>query len=211
MALARAVIAERSICLMDEPLSNLDAKLRHEMRLELRALQQKLGFTMVYVTHDQAEAITMADQVVLLNGGQVEQIDAPRALYETPRTTFAARFIGTPPMSLFDASALGERGDELEALAGGALYFGLRPEVVSPAETGQISAIIETVEFLGADTMLGCRISDEIITVRASGKSDYSPGAPITLSFAPEDLALFDRASGARLLKSRELVKALQP
>ena len=132
VALARAVIAERSICLMDEPLSNLDAKLRHEMRLELRALQQKLGFTMVYVTHDQAEAITMADQVVLLNAGQVEQVDAPRTLYDTPRTTFAARFIGTPPMSLFDASALGPRGKRLIAAAGGDLLIGLRPEDVQP-------------------------------------------------------------------------------
>ena len=91
---------------MDEPLSNLDAKLRHEMRVEIRALQQKLGFTMVYVTHDQVEAITMADQVVLLNKGKLEQAAAPRELYERPATPFAARFIGTPPMNLFPANAL---------------------------------------------------------------------------------------------------------
>ena len=211
VALARAVIAERSICLMDEPLSNLDAKLRHEMRLELRALQKKLGFTMVYVTHDQAEAITMADQVVLLKDGKVEQVDSPRALYDVPRTTFAARFIGTPPMSLFGASALGEKGAQLQEKAGAPLLIGLRPEAVSPANDGLIQAKIETVEFLGADTMLGCRVEDETITVRTSGRAEYLPGAPITLSFASEDLALFDKASGARLVKSTTLVEALQP
>ena len=199
VALARAVIAERSICLMDEPLSNLDAKLRHDMRLELRALQQKLGFTMVYVTHDQAEAITMADQVVLLNEGRVEQIDTPRALYEKPKTTFAARFIGTPPMSLFEADALGHIGASLKRDMHADLLVGLRPEVVRPVTDGPITARIENVEFLGADTMLGCRIGGELIIVRASGRMEYEPGTPIKLSFASEDLALFDKATGARL------------
>nr|WP_321457866.1 ABC transporter ATP-binding protein [uncultured Cohaesibacter sp.] len=210
VALARAVIAERSICLMDEPLSNLDAKLRHEMRVELRALQRKLGFTMVYVTHDQAEAITMADQVVLLNAGEVEQIDAPRTLYEAPRTTFAARFIGTPPMSLFEASALGAMGEKLEQEAGTPLLLGLRPEAISPASDGLLQATIGAAEFQGADTMLDCQIGDEMITVRASGRSDFSPGNTVSLSFAPEELALFDKASGARLLKSQKLVEALR-
>ncbi|WP_319410773.1 ABC transporter ATP-binding protein [uncultured Cohaesibacter sp.] len=210
VALARAVIAERSICLMDEPLSNLDAKLRHEMRVELRALQQKLGFTMVYVTHDQAEAITMADQVVLLRAGQVEQIDAPRALYERPRTTFAARFIGTPPMSLFEASALGPMGRQLEKDAGTNLLLGLRPEAVSPAEDGLLKATIAAAEFQGADTMLDCLIGNEKITVRASGRSAFVAGSAVSLSFAPEELALFDKATGARLLKSQKLIETLR-
>ncbi|WP_316863469.1 ABC transporter ATP-binding protein [uncultured Cohaesibacter sp.] len=200
VALARAVIAERSICLMDEPLSNLDAKLRHEMRMELRALQQKLGFTMVYVTHDQAEAITMADQVVLLNQGQVEQIDTPRSLYETPRTIFAARFIGTPPMSLFEASVLGDMGQQLERDADTKLLVGLRPEAVRPASEGALKAIVSAVEYLGADTMLDCKIDGELITVRTSGREDFTPGSEIALSFASEDLALFDKATGARLI-----------
>ena len=210
VALARAVIAERSICLMDEPLSNLDAKLRHEMRVELRALQQKLGFTMVYVTHDQAEAITMADQVVLLNAGQVEQVDAPRALYDAPRSTFAARFIGTPPMSLFEASALGDMGQKLSRDAGTELLLGLRPEAITPNEGGLLKATIAAAEFQGADTMLDCCIGDELITVRASGRSHFAAGSTISLSFAPEELALFDKASGARLIKSQKLVEALR-
>ncbi|TAM86513.1 MAG: ABC transporter ATP-binding protein, partial [Candidimonas sp.] len=100
VALARAVISEAPVCLMDEPLSNLDAQLRHEMRREIRALQQKLAITMIYVTHDQTEAMSMADRVVLLRGGKIEQHDTPERLYARPRTEFAARFIGTPPMNL---------------------------------------------------------------------------------------------------------------
>ncbi|OYW07677.1 MAG: ABC transporter ATP-binding protein [Rhodospirillales bacterium 12-71-4] len=100
VALARAVVAQAPICLMDEPLSNLDAKLRAEMRREIRALQQRLGITMVYVTHDQAEAMSMADQVVLMRDGRIEQDATPAELYARPATAFAASFIGTPPMSL---------------------------------------------------------------------------------------------------------------
>src|SRR5690606_12046846 len=102
VALGRAVISQAPVCLMDEPLSNLDAQLRHEMRREIRALQRQLGITMVYVTHDQTEAMSMADQVVLLNGGAIEQHDTPDRLYGSPRTVFAARFIGTPPMNLLN-------------------------------------------------------------------------------------------------------------
>src|SRR3979411_2246617 len=100
VALGRSIIAEARVCLMDEPLSNLDAKLRHEMRTEIRALQQRLGMTMVYGTHDQTEAMTMADRVVLMRDGRVEQNGAPEELYNRPATTFTARFIGTPPMNL---------------------------------------------------------------------------------------------------------------
>ncbi|MFQ6707484.1 ABC transporter ATP-binding protein, partial [Bordetella pertussis] len=100
VALGRAVISEAPVCLMDEPLSNLDAQLRHDMRREIRALQQELGITMVYVTHDQTEAMSMADQVVLMRGGRIEQLDTPDGLYARPATEFAARFIGTPPMNL---------------------------------------------------------------------------------------------------------------
>ena len=111
VALGRAIINEAPVCLMDEPLSNLDAQLRAEMRLEIRALQRKLGITMVYVTHDQVEAMSMADRVILLNGGRIEQNGTPVELYEQPANTFVARFIGTPPMNLLT----------LEPGAGGAI------------------------------------------------------------------------------------------
>src|SRR5687767_1604128 len=100
VALGRAIIAEAPVCLMDEPLSNLDAQLRGEMRREIRSLQQRLGITMVYVTHDQTEAMTMADRVVLLRGGRIEQVGSPEELYARPATAFAAGFIGAPPMNL---------------------------------------------------------------------------------------------------------------
>src|SRR5205814_5849622 len=100
VALGRAIIAEAPVCLMDEPLSNLDAQLRQEMRSEIRNLQRQLGITMVYVTHDQVEAMSMADRVVLLNRGRIEQNATPVELYERPANTFVARFIGTPPMNL---------------------------------------------------------------------------------------------------------------
>ena len=106
VALGRAIISERPICLMDEPLSNLDAKLRHDMRVELRELQTKLGFTMVYVTHDQIEAISMADKVVLLNQGKIEHAATAQEIYERPASIFTAQFMGTPPMNIIPASAL---------------------------------------------------------------------------------------------------------
>lgn len=192
VALGRAIIAERPICLMDEPLSNLDAKLRQEMRVELRALQQKLGFTMVYVTHDQAEAMTMADQVILLNQGRIEQADSPRALYEQPQTVFAARFIGTPPMNLIEAAALG---------AGAETLIGLRPEAISLGASG-LPATITGVEYFGPDSLLTCAIGtagvqDQIIA-RAPGQGHYAPGQPVHLRFAPEDLHVFGKTTGAR-------------
>ena len=123
VALGRAVISRRPVCLMDEPLSNLDARLRDEMRREIRALQRKLGLTMVYVTHDQTEAITMADQVVLMNEGRVEQVATPQDIYTQPATPFAARFIGTPPMNLLPQGALTGVPEDLPD----DLRVGLRP------------------------------------------------------------------------------------
>ena len=123
VALGRAIIAETQVCLMDEPLSNLDAQLRHDMRREIRALQQTLGVTMVYVTHDQTEAMSMADQVILLRAGRVEQDAAPADLYARPATVFAARFIGTPPMNIL-ALADGAQGAVIKGTQEGAVYRG---------------------------------------------------------------------------------------
>src|SRR5213082_2586773 len=129
VALGRAIIAEAPVCLMDEPLSNLDAQLRQDMRAEIRALQQKLGITMVYVTHDQTEAMSMADQVVLLNAGRIEQAATPRALYAHPATTFAASFIGTPAMNLLRLQDGHIAGSAVQAGAGE--WLGVRPESVT--------------------------------------------------------------------------------
>lgn len=197
VALGRAIISERGICLMDEPLSNLDAKLRHHMRVELRALQQSLGFTMVYVTHDQAEAMTMADQIVLLNNGQVEQVGTPRDLYGSPATVFAGQFIGTPPMNIFSPKVLSGMSQQMPRLSTD-VALGLRPEDIQLDPSGPITGTLKTIEYFGADALLTCTISGEDIVARVSGHTDLTVGAPISLRFNISNISEFDAATGVR-------------
>ena len=188
VALGRALIAEAPVCLMDEPLSNLDAQLRLEMRREIRGLQQSLGITMVYVTHDQTEAMTMADQVILLREGRVEQDAPPEALYARPATAFAARFIGTPPMNVL---ALDDRRRLL----------GVRPEdirVVGTKEPGAVEALVRSIEYLGADSIMMCAIGSQALAVRAPGRVALAPGAPVSLAWARDAAHLFDAETGRR-------------
>ena len=188
VALGRALIAEAPVCLMDEPLSNLDAQLRLEMRREIRGLQQSLGITMVYVTHDQTEAMTMADQVILLREGRVEQDAPPEALYARPATAFAARFIGTPPMNVL---ALDDRRRLL----------GVRPEdirVVGTKEPGAVEALVRSIEYLGADSILLCAIGRQALAVRAPGRVALAPGAPVSLAWARDAAHVFDAETGRR-------------
>jgi sn-glycerol 3-phosphate transport system ATP-binding protein len=206
VALGRAIIAEKPVCLMDEPLSNLDAQLRVEMRREIRTLQQKLGITMVYVTHDQTEAMTMADQVVLLREGRVEQDAHPGDLYARPATAFAARFIGTPPMNLLRL-ADGPRGAVVRGTDGPAVLegpgegrlLGVRPEAVALAETGGLAARVTAVEYLGADSIVACAVGTESMAVRAPGRVELAEGKPVQLCWPPEARHVFDAGSGARL------------
>ena len=184
VALGRAIIAEARVCLMDEPLSNLDAKLRHEMRTEIRALQQRLGITMVYVTHDQTEAMTMADRVVLMRDGRVEQNGTPEQLYNRPATAFTARFIGTPPMNLIP------RGDRL---------IGIRPEHVCIVSQGGHAAHVKTVEHLGADSIILCEVEGQPVAVRQDGFSKALPGEDIRLAWDVVHEHQFDQKSGRRL------------
>jgi sn-glycerol 3-phosphate transport system ATP-binding protein len=185
VALGRAIIAETPVCLMDEPLSNLDAQLRAEMRREIRALQQKLGITMVYVTHDQTEAMSMADQVILMRAGRVEQAASPDELYARPATTFAARFIGTPPMNILTPS---EAKD---------ILIGVRPEDVALGERG-VPARVQTAEFLGADTVVTCELGSQLLIVRIPGKISLQPGAAVHVGWPAEKVHVFDAASGRR-------------
>ena len=183
LALGRAIVAEARVCLMDEPLSNLDAKLRHEMRIEIRALQQRLGITMVYVTHDQTEAMTMADRVVLMRDGHVEQNGAPEKLYSQPATAFTARFIGTPPMNLIE---------------GGERTIGIRPEHIRIVSQDGRAARVRSVEHLGADSIVLCELDGQAISVRQDGFSKAAPGDEIRLVWAPSDEHQFDSTSGER-------------
>ncbi len=188
VALARAIIAERPVCLMDEPLSNLDAQLRHEMRVEIRSLQQRLGMTMIYVTHDQTEAMTMADQVILMRGGRIEQAGAPAQLYNRPETTFVASFIGAPPMNL---------------LQEGPLRRGVRPEHVrlgdGPAGAPRRSGAVATVEYLGADTIVSLTTdSGDRLAFRLPGASSLKPGDQASVWWDEQDESRFD-AEGRRV------------
>ena len=208
VALGRALIAETPVCLMDEPLSNLDAQLRLEMRREIRSLQQSLGITMVYVTHDQTEAMSMADQVILLRDGRVEQDAPPDRLYARPATAFTARFIGTPPMNILTladgaagAVVAGTDGPPQLPGRGTGLLLGIRPEDVRlavGARADGVGATVKSVEYLGADSILTCEVGGQTLAVRAPGRVTLTPGAPVRLSWSPDAAHVFDAQSGSR-------------
>jgi sn-glycerol 3-phosphate transport system ATP-binding protein len=183
VALGRAIVAEAAVCLMDEPLSNLDAQLRGEMRREIRSLQQRLGITMVYVTHDQTEAMTMADRVVLLRLGRIEQVGTPEELYARPATAFAASFIGAPPMNLMkhDGGLLGVRPEEMRLTAGEGL-----------------AARVETVEYLGADSLLALEAGGQPILVRVPGRAQARAGEQVRVAWDKRHEHRFDASTGGR-------------
>ena len=184
VALGRAIVAEAPVCLMDEPLSNLDAQLRGEMRREIRALQQRLGITMVYVTHDQTEAMTMADRVVLLRAGRIEQVGTPEELYARPATTFTAGFIGAPPMNLLR----GGRQDDV---------IGVRPEDMRLAAEG-LAAAVESVEYLGADSLVAARARDQPLMIRVPGRAPVRTGDAIRVAWDKSHEHRFDPHTGGR-------------
>jgi sn-glycerol 3-phosphate transport system ATP-binding protein len=202
VALGRAIVAEAPVCLMDEPLSNLDAQLRAEMRREILALQRRLGITMLYVTHDQTEAMSMADRIVLMRGGRVEQDAPPAEIYAHPATTFAARFVGTPPMNLFPLDrvefGLAVRGTNWPIVAAadgtGDLIGGIRPENLRLADRG-IAARVELAEYLGAETILDCTAGEAHLLARLPGRVDIGRGSDVHLT-TDQPIQLFDAATG---------------
>ena len=189
VALARAIVANQPLCLMDEPLSNLDAKLRASVRKDIKKLQIELGITVIYVTHDQTEAMSMADMVVLMKDGHIQQTGAPEDLYYKPRNTFVAEFVGAPPMALIDGAAL--RGCE------GAARIGLRAEDVSVAETGKgrLTCKVTECEFLGSETFVGLsHPGAEGLTVSMPGLRHLPVGEDLEIAFEDEALHFFDAA-----------------
>jgi len=184
VAMGRAIIAEAPVCLMDEPLSNLDAQLRGEMRREIRALQQRLGITMVYVTHDQTEAMTMADRIVLLRAGKIEQVGSPDELYTRPATTFTAGFIGAPPMNLMK-------------LNGAATVTGVRPEDMRLGSDG-LAARVESIEYLGADSLVAASSQGQSILVRVPGKTLARAGEEVSVAWDASAEHHFDAQTGGR-------------
>jgi len=210
VALGRAIIAESPVCLMDEPLSNLDAQLRAEMRGEIRALQKKLGITMVYVTHDQVEAMSMADRVILLSKGRIVQNGTPVELYETPADTFVARFVGTPPMNLLRLEA-GERGAAIAGGGGAAIlpgecvggFLGVRPEHIAISTDRGAPAQVQSVEYLGGDSLVACAIGGQPLSVRVPGSAGVAAGDVVMLAWPPGAQHYFDRDGARRALPER--------
>ncbi len=204
VAMGRAIVRRPRVFLFDEPLSNLDAKLRLQMRIELGRLHRSLGATSLYVTHDQVEAMTLADRIVLLEGGEVQQVGAPLELYSKPANVFVATFIGSPSMNLLPARVDGQavRGagfdvDLGRTVSAAEVTVGVRPEHVALAEAG-LGAQVEVVEPMGAESYVHCRAGDQLVTVRMDA-APPSAGESVHLAFAPEQVHIFDAASEARL------------
>jgi sn-glycerol 3-phosphate transport system ATP-binding protein len=218
VAMGRAIVREPQAFLFDEPLSNLDAKLRVQMRLELRQLQRRLETTGVYVTHDQVEAMTLGDRLVVLNAGRVEQIGSPLEVYRRPASRFVAGFIGSPAMNFLEArlasdgAAVELGGATLPLLhplpdeAGRPVILGIRPEHLRPAgSTGPaLTMQVEWIEALGADTLAHGRLaSDAPLTVRLDGADLPAAGERLALAAAPSDLHLFAIEDGRRVAHPR--------
>ena len=191
VALARAIVAQAPLCLMDEPLSNLDARLRNEMRSEIRSLQQQLGMTVLYVTHDQVEAMSMADRILLINQGQLEQCATPNTLYHQPATSFVASFIGNPPMNL-----LNRKGYQL----------GIRPEHIRISDEG-LPAIVHKTDYHGADTYLDVQLFDlrrnqtakEHLLVRLAGHQLLAQGSRVCINWDARNEHHFHSETGSQI------------
>jgi multiple sugar transport system ATP-binding protein len=224
VALGRALLRKPQAFLLDEPLSNLDAALRTQMRFELKRIHAQFPVTTVYVTHDQVEAMTMADRIVLMDHGELQQVARPETLYAEPANVFVAGFIGSPKINLFPgqidhpdgASALrclstnipvpAEIADRLGSSHDDGVTIGIRPEDIHPCSPldvtpghAVVSGTVEVIEPLGAETHVAVRVDDEIVTCRTPPRSGLEVGSAINLSFDLAQASIFDASSGLRL------------
>lgn len=217
VAIGRSIVRNPKIFLFDEPLSNLDAALRVQMRLELARLHRDLRATMIYVTHDQVEAMTLADKVVVLNGGVIEQVGAPIELYERPKNTFVAGFLGMPRMSFLEAQVVSQDLDGIQVkLQGGAqlslpiqagqlsqtssVTLGIRPEHLSlcAQDSGDMNITLDVAEHLGSDTFCYAKtLSNESLTIRVNSEADATAGQMLGIKFNPSKCHLFDKQGNA--------------
>jgi multiple sugar transport system ATP-binding protein len=207
VAMGRAIVRDPKVFLFDEPLSNLDAKLRVAMRAEIKALHHRLKTTTVYVTHDQVEAMTMADRIAVMNDGRIEQLGGPLELYDRPANLFVAQFIGSPAMNVFEGlfkngavEGLGVRWPVSGARAsdGQRVKYGIRPEHIDFGNS-HIPASVVLVEPMGAQTELLVKVQDQTFTVTTHGRSGTGPGDRVFIAPQPQQAHLFDAASGRRL------------
>jgi multiple sugar transport system ATP-binding protein len=216
VALARAIVARPAAFLMDEPLSNLDAKLRAQTRIELVELHERLATTFVYVTHDQVEAMTMADRIAILSDGRLQQVGAPQAVYERPHNLFVARFIGSPPMNTVPGRVAVEDGVtsvEIDGqhipvaplgagplVAGAPVVLGVRPEHLVVDPDGRVKAPVKAVEWLGHERLVLCELGGHPVTVRqSSADATVHPGELLPLSADPDQVHLFDPSTTGRI------------
>ena len=203
VALARAIVRTPQLFLMDEPLSNLDAKLRTVMRAELKHLQKELATTTIYVTHDQIEAMTLADRIVILNDARIQQIGAPADIYTNPANTFVASFIGSPPMNLIEGEVQNgvfiHAGGRVALRGGpdGKATLGIRPEDIRVSEgEADLSGKVYSSELLGDSTLLNIRSGKVLIAVKVGPEAGRSMGDVVNLAFDPAKIAMFDGQSG---------------
>jgi multiple sugar transport system ATP-binding protein len=198
VAIGRAIVRAPKVFLFDEPLSNLDAALRGQTRVEIAKLHRDLGATTIYVTHDQVEAMTLADRVVVLRDGAIEQVGSPLDLYDKPANQFVAQFIGTPQMNVVDTAKLPGLREVVGAAHAPDGFIGVRPEnvMIRPAGTGKLAGQVELVESLGADTLIYANVGGEggvQIVARQSERTSLHPGDKVGLDIAPASFHLFDR------------------
>ena len=197
VAMGRAIVRQPQVFLFDEPLSNLDAKLRVQTRLEIQKLHRELGITSLFVTHDQVEAMTLAQRMMVMNAGRMEQFGTPDEVYNRPATTFVASFMGSPPMNLLKNARNTEYGGP-----GGAI-LGIRPEHLLVGENNEKAwpVQVDTIEMLGAERLLYCRMADEFLIVRTDESLSSAPTVGTTLYVTPrtDRLHWFDAATGSRL------------
>jgi sn-glycerol 3-phosphate transport system ATP-binding protein len=214
VAMGRAIVRDPQVFLFDEPLSNLDAKLRVQMRVEIKKLQQSLATTSIYVTHDQVEAMTLADRLIVMNAGIAEQIGPPIALYERPASVFVGGFIGSPAMNflpgcvaagntvMLDGGATLPLPTDIAATPGSAVTVGMRPEHFAVDGVGaQMTLVVDLVEMLGADTIIHGRIegAGPSVLARLPGTARAAAGQRVELTIAKEQIHLFDAMTGKRV------------
>ena len=189
VALGRAIVRNPKVFLMDEPLSNLDAKLRVQMRSEIKKLHEKLQTTFIYVTHDQTEALTMGDRIVVLNNGDIQQVDSPEQIYNNPKNTFVAGFVGSPQMNFINGKDIGL--DEN-------ILYGIRPEkIMKPDGDIRLTVDVEISEMLGSEKIAYFNIGDRKCSAKLD--ADVSIGKTLNLSFMSSDLYKFDMQTGERI------------
>ena len=214
VAMGRAIVRSPRVFLFDEPLSNLDAKLRVQMRVEIKDLHRNLGATSIYVTHDQVEAMTMADRIVVMNGGRIEQVGMPLEIFDRPANRFVAGFTGSPAMNFVPASVevngsgvlarIGEGQsiplqESFGAHRGRSVELGIRPHHLSTSDRGSLHAAVKSVQPTGVETIIVCDADGRELVIQSLERVNLQEGEQVRLAVRPEDVHLFDHDTGGRI------------